>query len=901
MHKGISLDKNKYLRWSMRLYKIISLMLLTVIVFANYGSADIIYDDPNYALRIGSFRGMPGDTVKMPIIMRNNGIDVGGFYFRIRFNFGGDFDDLLRPLVAYSDYDQSLDLTTYYYRKDQVGRAAGLYEVSPIPPNDTSYYIFAYPSPGDDTTSEVLQIRFIPPFDFDPLNQPRILSATDTSTIMFVYFEVNASASVGRYTRVRYADDQSTSGAQNQFSSADGLTTVYPEFDDTLGYFFLVGPNDTVNTAPLIAFDPASSFNVDPGTAVPTVTVTATDIDGDDVELRPVTSTMPTGASFTPNPATGISTATGTFNWTPTSSQTGQHVINFTATDGLLTGTGSLTITVGGNTGTPVVSAPSSWSATQGDLITFTVSATDPNGDDLCLEMTAASAPAGASFPTKCGTASVSGTFKWTPNYNQSGNFAVIFKATDENSLSSTATVNISVEVLQIDRLYSMSTYGPTTSVGGVPGATPVIFPIDLASSKPAVYGVNFDMYYPDSVARLDSIIVTDRTPEYMVYENIGVTPGYVRVATFGLANDSIVAGSSTAILHAYMTMDSSIPWGYYWIHFDKARESVDPDPLAIGLSLMVDSGTIHVDRYGDVNLDDSIDVADMVGVVSSIIGTFTLPPRNFATANVVRDTIVNVIDLVGIINLFFGLPIESSPAPPGSGGQFAKLNILHDELYSGQFTKLNIRGEFPDDVAGVQIQIDYDPDAVGLERPQLSDASSNFVLRYVDNGSGRIKILLYTPNLLKADAFIPTGTSDIVYLPVNVKQDISADNNKVVRITQAFISNPNAREIPIEGQNGPLLPTTFTLYQNYPNPFNPITKIEFDIGSSEPQEVKLKIYNILGQVVRTLVNESLDAGHHSVEWNATDDGGGRVATGVYLYRLEVGDNAQTKKMLLLK
>ncbi|RKX24653.1 MAG: hypothetical protein DRP45_07750 [Candidatus Zixiibacteriota bacterium] len=94
-------------------------------------------------------------------------------------------------------------------------------------------------------------------------------------------------------------------------------------------------------------------------------------------------------------------------------------------------------------------------------------------------------------------------------------------------------------------------------------------------------------------------------------------------------------------------------------------------------------------------------------------------------------------------------------------------------------------------------------------------------------------------------------------------------------------------------------LPNRFSLEQNYPNPFNSSTLIQFDI----PQycQVELSIYNLLGQRVRTLVEGQRPAGSHRVIWDGRNNGGLPVATGIYLYRLQVDDQIKTKKMLLLK
>lgn len=87
---------------------------------------------------------------------------------------------------------------------------------------------------------------------------------------------------------------------------------------------------------------------------------------------------------------------------------------------------------------------------------------------------------------------------------------------------------------------------------------------------------------------------------------------------------------------------------------------------------------------------------------------------------------------------------------------------------------------------------------------------------------------------------------------------------------------------------------TQFYLSQNYPNPFNPTTKIEFQISNAGP--VSLRIYDILGREVATLINEEKPAGNYEVEFD-----GGNLSSGVYFYKLQAGDFIQTKKMILLR
>jgi hypothetical protein len=92
----------------------------------------------------------------------------------------------------------------------------------------------------------------------------------------------------------------------------------------------------------------------------------------------------------------------------------------------------------------------------------------------------------------------------------------------------------------------------------------------------------------------------------------------------------------------------------------------------------------------------------------------------------------------------------------------------------------------------------------------------------------------------------------------------------------------------------GDVLPQSFELSQNYPNPFNPSTKIDFSIMKSS--QVELKVYNMLGQEVASIVNAMLTAGSYTATFDAS-----RLASGVYLYKLTAGTNVSTKKMVLLK
>jgi hypothetical protein len=117
---------------------------------------------------------------------------------------------------------------------------------------------------------------------------------------------------------------------------------------------------------------------------------------------------------------------------------------------------------------------------------------------------------------------------------------------------------------------------------------------------------------------------------------------------------------------------------------------------------------------------------------------------------------------------------------------------------------------------------------------------------------------------------------------------NISADTEIIVRVGSQVL-----------GIDDETIPEVFALHQNYPNPFNPITTLRYDLP--ENSLVNIIIYDLLGRQVKSLINQTQEAGFKSVLWNATNDYGKPVSAGVYLYQIQAGDFIQTKKMVLLK
>ena len=119
-----------------------------------------------------------------------------------------------------------------------------------------------------------------------------------------------------------------------------------------------------------------------------------------------------------------------------------------------------------------------------------------------------------------------------------------------------------------------------------------------------------------------------------------------------------------------------------------------------------------------------------------------------------------------------------------------------------------------------------------------------------------------------------------------------------VCDICEGTITNADDCDMAIS-QIGSNLPEEFSISQNFPNPFNPVTSITFDVA--EMAEVSLIVYDLTGKEVATLVSGTYTPGTYNVEWNAVNNAGGGIVSGMYIYRYISSEKVITRKMLYLK
>ncbi len=190
------------------------------------------------------------------------------------------------------------------------------------------------------------------------------------------------------------------------------------------------------------------------------------------------------------------------------------------------------------------------------------------------------------------------------------------------------------------------------------------------------------------------------------------------------------------------------------------------------------------------------------------------------------------------------------------------------------------------------KIEVEEDPDMVSLNSA-LSGKSETSI--YIASTEYRI-----TPNTVVLDSTYNEISVDDLALGEDVTVWALPTDDGGLEAVQIQSTTP-AGVTAVETTTRPAVVESFTLKQNYPNPFNPTTTIEFVINQSRFANVRLEVYNVLGQKIRTLYKGVLDAGTYKFQWNGRNDASQQVASGLYLYRLEVDGRAQIKQMILLK
>ncbi len=766
-----------------------------------------------------SIPAMPGTRVEVPLKLINHA-RVVGFGALINYPEGLEVDTILLS----SEVESLWGSADYYYSVDVV--------------DDHIISILAY-------SNQYYLTHYLPEGNYD---------------LCYIYFNVSEDLEIGELCPLVLVDSICISQPCHYTALAviidsTSLEDRYPITEDGSVYLTYTTQLPVIQQIPDTSILEGSSL---------IFSVTAYDPDGDSLTLW--AEDLPENASFPT--VSGDSVVTGTFAFYPDTTQ-GDSIyrIVFLAQDqyGATTEEEVFIHVIN------VVNMPphftteiSDTCVSEGDTLVLLISAEDPEGGPVTL--TTGSLPPNASFVDN---GDGTGTFTLAPDFEQGPDTVVVtFYATD--SLGSTSSMDVTIEIKDVPYDFLIA-----DTTGGLPGAGGVALPIWLTSQWP-IYGIQFDLAFDGDAFKVDSIIKRGDYPNFVLYYN-ELAPGTLRVVMMSYSLDTIPTGHQ-ALMDVYFTiMHDATPGKHPVVPFNAVEAT---DIYGNWLPLITFDGYINVDILGDVNLDGEVNVADVVFLLSYLLGYVDLMPRQLAAADANQDDNLNVGDVVAIIYII----LNRTRPPHRKFDEEAPLANLLQE-FDGNYLILKLNSYVS--VGGIQVDLAFDPSVVQLMDPQIGDSLDGFTMsyRFFDD---KMRLIIYS---LSGDS-IPPGEHAFVRIPVS-------GNAEDVVISEAYVADPWARMLPLVVGNSETRQLEFAIRKLSPIPFCDKLTIEFSLPERSP--VRIDVFNSTGRLIRELTNTEMKAGIHTVTWDGRDAVGAEVAQGVYFIRLSTSFGERIGKVMLLK
>jgi hypothetical protein len=362
----------------------------------------------------------------------------------------------------------------------------------------------------------------------------------------------------------------------------------------------------------------------------------------------------------------------------------------------------------------------------------------------------------------------------------------------------------------------------------------------------------------------------------------IGGTDGWLRLLEFNLNENYIDVNTYSAFLDSFR-LDSSSMFTLP-INFNLFVNNQQNDLFLIEDfedTIKIDLDSIFCFIGG--SLDYSISISDTsffeANLVNHSLNIYSAQSNSNGISNIVLtayDSFGNSVSDTFNITLS---PINDPPSMP----------IIIEPFENDEFTfdpnSINTDGLFCSWIPSTDIENDsivYD-----LKIFLINDALNHNQIFTIRTSDSSCNIL--TSSLIEN---INDSNIEIAFLKISLN---ATDNAGATSDDDSKVFSINFNELNLSNN----IPNSFYLSQNYPNPFNPVTLINYNLEYS--QVTNINIYDLMGKEIKILYNNLQSAGHHSVEWDATNKLGRRVSAGIYFYTFQIDKHSETKKMILLK
>lgn len=318
------------------------------------------------------------------------------------------------------------------------------------------------------------------------------------------------------------------------------------------------------------------------------------------------------------------------------------------------------------------------------------------------------------------------------------------------------------------------------------------------------------------------------------------------------------------------------------------------------GLTNMSDDERLAADVVHDMNItsSDAVAILRFLALFTNNIGMvkqWRFLPEDFSLFLKSDTTIDYRAYLVGDPNLDWDQAEESGMDSINSD---IRLCLKPVNTYNQRFIHVPLTVETDSEAVNtVVLSLDYDPGYLKYHATEKSDSCQDFIVETNGLEPGKVHVAMAGVNGVKSIAEMLQFRFEVVD-PLIENQRTQLKFIKAL-VNDQSVATSNGEVIFTDSSGFDPIPVDYALYQNFPNPFNSETRIRYQVP--HPGKVRITIYNLMGNEIRTIENDEKQAGNHYVNWDGKDDHGTEMPSGIYIYKITANGFVQSMKMIMIK